>query len=124
MKVLDPGHKYSLQSYDNPIQPEEITFMKRIGERYPGNTGEPYAGTNCQESIRVLIDRFKYLYNQIPCDETAHCITLARCILVLLEQRAKRVKGKELIPSESSKNIEEYTTCPKCGHILCEEDHL
>ena len=48
MKVLDPGHVYELaqldrESYDRyPVA--HLTFVKRVGEGYPGNEGEAHAG--------------------------------------------------------------------------------
>ncbi len=122
MKVLDLGHHYHLEVYDKGHDHEDLMFMKRVGERYPGNIQPSHGGTNCQEVLRALIDRLKYLNEQIACSETEICIGHARHMILLLEQRAKRVKGKHLsVPLEME--IECYPTCKTCGHILCTEDH-
>jgi hypothetical protein len=118
VEILDPGHLYALRSLDNGPE-RRLRFAKRIGERYPGNTGEPYAGTNCQEVIRALIDRMRYLNGQIPCVETETAIGLLQAALVLFEVRAKRVKGKTLdMPTIAT--LEAACPCRKCGHVDCE----
>ncbi len=122
MKTLDPGHHYHLEVYDKGHDHEDLMFMKRIGEKYPGNTGPTHGGTNCQEVLRVLIDRLLYLNNQIPCAETEICVGHARHMILLLEMRAKRMKGKHL-PVPLGQEIEKYPTCKVCGHILCDEKH-
>lgn len=69
--------------------------MKRVGPGYPGNEAPAYGGTNIQEVLRVIIDRTKYLNNQIPCWVNVACILLYRLALNLLEYRAaKRHKRK------------------------------
>lgn len=52
MRVVDPGHVYDLVSLDGG-QVHRLTFVKRLGERYPGNVGFPHAGTNMQEVLRA-----------------------------------------------------------------------
>ncbi len=131
MICTSPGHSYELDVYDNEIScggfRQYLFFMKRIGKRYPGNTGDPHSGTNCQEVLRVLIDRLKYLNNQIPCAETESCINMARQMIFMLEVRAKRVKGKVLyLPLSSINYIEEHQVCKVCGHIghmVCDKIH-
>ena len=54
MEIIDPGHCYKPDTYDGYIT-ETIVFMKREGVNYPFNIGH-YAGTNCQEVLRILID--------------------------------------------------------------------
>ena len=123
MKIIDDGHHYHLEVYDRDgFGHEDLMFMKRIGDRYPGNEGRPHGGTNCQEVLRVLIDRMKYLNNQIPCIETEECINLARTMIYRFEQRAKKVKGK-ILSNVTIKGIEDQPTCKTCGHIMCDERH-
>jgi hypothetical protein len=89
--------------------------MKRIGDKYPGNEFPPNSGTNCQEVLRVEIDRAKYLYNQKPCDETTMIINLARQQIKLFENRALREKGLSYISWPV--DIENLIPCKICGHI-------
>lgn len=121
MKVLDPGHAYGLDRFPGvkggglalPFQ-TLLQFMKREGEGYPGNVGH-VDGTNCQEVIRALIDRIKYLDNQIPHPTNEVAIDRLRDALWLLEQRAAWRHGRELECSNGVKP-EDKPTCPICGH--------
>ena len=124
MKTLDPGHSYEVDNYgSHPEQPGQGVqtryYMKRVGDRYPGNEGVPHDGTNCQEDIRVLIDRAKYLNQQIPCSETANIITYLRAALLLFEIRAAREHGLQLPPGLNRDNIESWPVCRVCGHLIC-----
>jgi hypothetical protein len=121
MKELDPGHCYQLDSLDGNAQNDTIQFVKRKGVNYPGNT-TTYPGTTTQDVLRVLIARAKYVNNQISCAETEISISLMRTIILLYEQRAKRIKGQTL-NLMSADAIEELKTCTTCGHILC-KDHV
>lgn len=119
MKEIDQGHAYELDRYDGDGA-EHLTFMKREGVGYPGNVGH-YPGTNCQEVLRALIARAKYLNGQIPCEETTEAISHLRHALHLFERRAARRHGRVLyIPIEG---IAEAATCKICGHIDCGQDH-
>ena len=122
MEVLDPGHNYRVDIYDNyakDLDRIEIIFMKREGDSYPGNKGT-WPGTNCQELIRVLIDRIKYLDNQIPCDENKYILTDLRRALCNFETRAAiRHKFAENEINFKTENIENEPHCLTCGHILC-----
>lgn len=126
MRTLDPGHAYFLNDYsgdkDETIDSEQpLIFMHRIGPRYPGNDGSPYDGTNCQEVLRALISRSIYLNTQIPCKETTRIIEHLRSALWLFEKRAAREHRRELEFMELSEiELENHSTCRKCGHIVCE----
>ena len=115
MKIIDSGHTYELRSYDG-IQENILTFMKRYGCSYPGNENE-YPGTNCQEVLRALIDRVKYLHNQIPHQRNILILDNLRQALYSFESRAAERRGRILGPEICVYAIEHYETCPKCGHI-------
>jgi hypothetical protein len=127
MRVIDPGHYYRLRNYsgtpDKPVDKDDVEqslwFMHRIGDRYPGNEGRPYDGTNLQEVFRTLIDRVNYLDNQIPCDENKKIVANLRDNILLLEIRAAREHGTILNTHHIPANIEMVPTCRICGHILC-----
>lgn len=127
MRILDPGHSYELETLDDEqgrFWP--LLFVKREGEMYPGNIGT-HAGVNCQELIRVLIDRLKYLNNQIPDLHNDTAIGLLRGVLYELEERAAK-RHKYTLPfdyvSKDVDKIEEFPTCKTCGHIVCyNKDH-
>jgi hypothetical protein len=124
MRTYDPGHAFFLDSYsgypdETSIEGEQsLIFMHRVGNRYPGNDGNPYDGTNCQEVIRALISRALYLNNQIPCLETTEVITHLRQCLFLFEYRAAREHNLTL-PHPIQEDIENVPVCRQCGHISC-----
>lgn len=123
MKAVDPGHDYIIDVYDETddnrgLTPDRVVFLKRIGKGYPGNEGNPYPGTNCQEVLRVLIDRVKYLDNQIPHTANFHIIECLRDALWLFEERAAERHGRKL--ENLTVDIENERHCNQCGHIQCE----
>lgn len=122
MKVLDPGHDYLLTNLskgkDIVVKHQtRLTFVKRIGEMYPGNKSS-YEGTNMQEVIRALIDRCEYVYRQIPSERTGQTVTYLRHAMFELEKRAAERHGREL-DFNYIWGIECRPTCKKCGHIGC-----
>jgi hypothetical protein len=119
MRTIVPGHLYEVQSLSGGELKQVIQFEKRIGDRYPGNKPPSFNGTNCQELTRVLINRCRYLNNQIPCAETEAIIHLYETALMLFEIRAKRCK-KRTLQIESLQSLIEEEPCRECGHVLCE----
>ena len=118
MKVIDPGHKYEVDVYDGkPGATQELTFMKREGPGYPMNVGH-YPGTNCQEHLRVFIDRMHYLQMQEPCEHNLAIIEYARRMLWLFEDRAASRHGIDQFDYRTD-DIEQYESCKTCGHIIC-----
>lgn len=134
MKVIDPGHEYRLDFLDgkglqctvflsgerNIIRSDTLTFVKREGEKYPGNIGK-HAGTTIQEVLRVLIDRVGYVDNQVPHARNQYVLAYLREAIYELELRAAQQHGRVLdITSVDRQSIEVLPTCPKCLHIGCE----
>ncbi len=119
MEIITPGHLYKLQEYDY-YQSEHIQtlrFMKRIGDKFPGNNPPAYSGTNCQEVIRALINRLQYLQNQKPCIETETIIFHQRQSLIQFENRAMRIKDININSTSWPWEIEKLIPCKICGHI-------
>lgn len=126
MKILDPGHRYTLSYLDNPGGfSGELLFVKRDSppEAYPGNIGH-HEGTNLQEVIRVLIDRVKYLMGQAhrlgdeeSISEDEHVLSCLRASLMTLELRAARRHSRVLDFDGFGPNIEDFPVCFECGHI-------
>ena len=99
MRVIDPGHLYQLAERDGVSGANSLPalrFVKRVGDRYPGNKPPAYPGTTIQEVIRALIDRAEYVNRQIPCAETEAAIGALKIALLLFEVRASRVDGRML----------------------------
>jgi hypothetical protein len=117
MKILDAGHEYELDVYDGDQYTayQTITFMKREGEGFPFNNSF-YPGTNCQEVLRVLIDRCEYLQKQKPCLETESIIGMLKTSLMLFEIRAARLHKLSINLDYNTLN----DTCKECGHIVCD----
>jgi hypothetical protein len=122
MKIIDPGHKYSLDILDPDGYEQILRFVKRTGENYPGNDSS-YSGTNLQEVLRALVDRFKYLDNQIPHPINPLCVSLLRTCLYLLEVRAAQQRGIAFDTEYNTSAIELLNTCPECGHINCKKHY-
>lgn len=125
MTSVDKGHLYLVQGYDGSVD-QPIRFMKRLGPRYPGNLGPAYGGTNCQELLRVLIDRVIYLERQEHAEENYRIINHLRNALRWFEDRAARIHssttpglGAELIKKVGKVNIELLPPCRTCGHVVC-----
>ena len=117
MRVMDPGHDYELDVLDGDFT-IQLTFVKRVGEGYPGNLTD-YPGTNMQEVLRALIDRCKYVENQIPDERTRAAMWHLRRAMVQLEVRAAERHGREW-DIGNNLDIERYRPCEKCGHIGCD----
>lgn len=126
MTELDPGHDYVLDVLDaqHRGQRERLTFVKRVGEEFPGNRPPAYAGTTTQEVLRALIARTKYVDGQRPSPHNGAVLRHLRSALVELEMRAAYERGDEiayadLIATPPGHPIEDDVACRKCGHVLC-----
>lgn len=119
MRVIDPGHHYELGVFDDTGEGNFsfLRFVKRFGSGYPNNKLPTYPGTNCQEVIRVLIDRVKYLNNQIPHEQNLAILTSLRSALTAFETRAAERHGRQL--ALTNPHIEDEPTCFRCGHVGC-----
>lgn len=138
MRVLDPGHLYEVDVYDGPSTGPGARvrrFMKRIGDDYPGNEPPGYAGTNCQEEIRVLIDRVRYLDGQDRSDRNQAIVSHLSDALWQFELRAAERRGELDAFRDRAfswamsvgagwvdgrpARVETIPACPTCGHVLC-----
>lgn len=115
MRVTDPGHRYLLNSLDDAAGPHALQFVKREGEKYPGNVGH-HGGTTTQEVLRACIDRAIYVNRQIPCWQTKTSIFLMKLVVWLYEHRAA-VRHKRPAPSFHKATFGK--TCVRCGHVRC-----
>lgn len=131
MRARDPGHEYALDCLDAAIPTDEILhFVKRVGDKYPGNHPPARHGTTTQEVLRALIDRTKYVDAQI--DRTGlvsqdghahnrHAISGMRRALRALEVRAAEERKDPMAVAAilQAPEIELMPTCTTCGHVLC-----
>jgi len=114
MRVIDPGHAYLLACLDRDGE-EELFFVKRQGDKYPGNDSS-YGGTTTQEVIRALIDRTKYVNAQEPSHTNDTVLGYLRAALWELEMRAADRRGT-WVSTRLKGAIEDEPTCEQCGHI-------
>lgn len=122
MKEIDPGHKYSLQILDeeDDCSWEHITFVKREGPDYPGNSGS-WPGTTSQDIMRVLIARAKYVNRQKPHQVNELVVGNLRDCIWAFEERAAQQHNRTLPERHTVRyDVEHVPTCGKCGHIFCE----
>ena len=118
MKVLDPGHRYLLAHLDG-VGETSLVFVKRVGEKYPGNTGA-HEGTTMQEVLRALIDRSKFVDAQESSTWNAQVLGSLRRALWALECRAAAKRGEaDRFADATAAEIESLPTCATCGHVAC-----
>lgn len=99
MKIITPGHKYELESFEGG-PPQALQFIEKAGSQ-SGELKTVHDGTTNEEVLRVLIDRLNFLQNRFPCRENAIATTHIETALLWLEQRTKNrkergVEGKHL----------------------------
>lgn len=102
MKIIDPGHHYSLASIDGKLK-QALIFVKRFRE------GNNHAGTTNQEVLRVLIDRVKFLDAERPWEGNREILANLRQALVLHEARAliRKVEKDELLPEQVAVDLKD-----------------
>lgn len=116
MKIIQPGHIYLLDHLDGEGK-SVLTFVKRIGEKYPYNQLPAYEGTTIQEVLRALINRVMYVNHQHSAQENLDVIDRLRMCIVRLELRAARVGEYKI--STNRIDIENEETCKQHLHIQC-----
>lgn len=106
MKILEPGHIYELEHLDGS-DVECLTFVNR-------GHGKDHEGTNNQEVLRVLIDRVKFLNNELNWQGNEQILFHLRMALVLHETRhlERLLERGKLNPEEVSVG--------KDGHFIYE----
>lgn len=85
MEILEAGHKYKVNNFsktDECDTTQEIVFVKDAIIN-----GDGHEGTNCQELLRVLIDRVKFLESQKSNEVNEQIIKNLRECIILFEKR-------------------------------------
>lgn len=75
MRIIDPGHIYELRQLGDE-ETQTLKFVKRSGGAV--HYDKEWPGMQTQEVLRALIDRTQYLYDVLPCKETAEAKRLLR----------------------------------------------
>jgi hypothetical protein len=93
MKVITPGHVYSLDHLDGPGR-TLLNFVSRAPLH------EPREGVINQEVLRALIDRVQFLNSEVPWQGNAQILHHLRMALALHEARAflRHVEKGEIQP--------------------------
>lgn len=120
MKIIDPGHKYSLISLDGDHY-QELQFVKRFGPNFPGNINR-YPGTTMQDVLRAVLHRLEFVNNQIPDHSNLFVKQHLMESIWHLESRAAKRHGRilKLTPQE----IINAPICLACGHNECNKHGL
>lgn len=92
MKILTPGHKYELASFEGGT-PQELQFIQKEGE--PLKTVSD--GTTNEEVLAMLIDRMNFLNAKMPGRENSIAITKLEEALLWLNHRTalRKARGVE-----------------------------
>lgn len=114
-----------LQRHCEDLRGARLRFVKRIGDKFPGNEAPGYAGTTTQEVLRALIARTQYVDAQIPDAINAGVITHLRQAFQLLEIRAAYRRNDDAAACVIlvMTTPETEPVCTTCGHVLCSEAH-
>lgn len=112
MRIVEPGHIYEVENVDGDGR-QRIVFVRRRGHDGQLLYAGRHEGILCQELLRVLIDRVRYLNDEDPCVEDVQIIGQLRDALRLFEARAARRTIEKLPMPELA------DACPICHHLLC-----
>ena len=112
MKVTVPGHIYLLEHLDGN-KTQQIHFVDR-------GHGHDEEGTYNQEVLRVLIDRVKFLDEELPWDGNDKILYHLRSALVLHEARhlERLVERGKLKPEEVKIGKDGHFVLTKMGSSL------
>lgn len=105
MYIIIDGHLYMLDNIDGAGQ-QRLQFVDR-------GHGRDCEGTTCQEVLRVLIDRVKFLDREKRWDGNDEILLHLRKALILFEMRAlyRKVEKGSILP-------EDLAFDPSDGHLI------
>lgn len=99
MKVLTPGHLYSLDNFEGGQHLLQFIHKEPVN---PGSTELKTIdnGTTNEEVLRALLDRMRFLQKAFPCVENQNTITCLSEALYWLDKRTsdrlkRGVEGKQ-----------------------------
>lgn len=103
MKVIVPGHAYSLENFEYPHRSRQtLQFIhKEPSNLRSGELTTIEDGTTNEDVLKVLIDRMQYLNSKFPCRENSIVITKLEEALMWLDKRtadrkSRGVEGKQV----------------------------
>ena len=100
MKVIVPGHRYALETFEKGGEDVIIQFLHK--EPAPGNPGNPTPteletiknGTTNEEVLAMLINRMKFLHKKLESDQSAIVIMKLEEALMWLNHRTAERKRR------------------------------
>lgn len=107
MKILTPGHRYELSSFENPTHPGQVLqFIEKQAvpaRKDDGGIEQPATlltvndGTTNEEVLAMLIDRLKFLGAKVPSGENAAAVMHCEEALTWLNKRTadRKARGVE-----------------------------
>ena len=92
MKIITPGHCYSLANFEAGHLGQMLQFIEKDAAMNTINDG-----TTNEEVLSVLIDRLRFLGDKLPSRENAIAITKCEEALLWLEKRTadRKARGVE-----------------------------
>ncbi len=102
MKIIRPGHRYLLDAFEQPGDPQVIQFIQKEPDPHGGDELITVNnGTTNEDLLRVLIDRLAFLHAKFPSKENEAASQHLNEALMWLEERtrqrkARGVEGKHL----------------------------
>ena len=102
MNILNEGHRYMLQNFEDKTGGQEIQFIQKAPTSPASIELETVSdGTTNEEVLAMLIDRLSYLQAKFPCRENALVITKLEESLMWLNERTRKrqsrgVEGKQI----------------------------
>jgi hypothetical protein len=92
MKIIMPGHKYELASFEGS-DPQVVQFIEK---EHP-SMKTINDGTTNEEVLAMLIDRLRSLGETVPCRENSIAITRCEEALMWLNKRTadRKARGVE-----------------------------
>lgn len=88
MRIVTFGHIYEVDNFSKDDQVDTSESTQRISfVKDESINGDGHVGTNCQELLRVLINRVEFLDNQLTHENNQKIIDYLRKALILFESR-------------------------------------
>ena len=95
MKILNEGHCYELENFENSENLGQV--LQFIEKRPEGKILTTINdGTTNEEVLRVLINRLRFLNTKFPCRENSIVITKLEESLMWLRHRTELRKNQEV----------------------------
>ena len=99
MKILEPGHKYELDNFEQGTEPNQtLQFIqkesKEGGDVEAGELETTVNGTTNEEVLAVLIDRTKFLNEKFPSNFNESALEGLNHALEAFNQRTRERKER------------------------------